>query len=1031
MSGDKITGFDTRYKGNADFTRTLALLALSDAMHDFKDKQMYKKDSGIENILKKGLPHIFNDAVNKDRQLTAVEEDDVIEYVFGKSQLEFFSDIRRVESSGETVPIELRLGTEMVHTHDAKVITLYDKRDKILPKINGTMLVKELDINNANLVVDLDSISFMAALKEGPVDDSKTVKYILVSESYNDPATRQGFDSSVFKLKGGIKLESLLQVGGLPLKYPAWNPAIQNHTNDLFSKYNFELSPVHEIKKGMYNVTLTVTNPNKRDSEKIKVDNPKKDNAIDAIKVKFNKLLSLFGGRSRNDDEVIYQKNVKYQQKRSGDWLQALAVQDIYNRNFINRAGQPVNIEGEVFFVTHDRIALTYALLSGCNALFTHYWKGNGRFLYYFKAKKPAPARGLVVNNSPAILLEYKTNAKESEVTSLINYLKKQESEFKTYLENYETPIINYAEQLIIKDSDENIVPNLNTIKVVLRLLSLYIYVCSSVPNYNNIYRYLENSYNQLKSFRGVEGHETVINKFNSIFNKASQLRAYNYSQFYNINKFRNSEAYTSINNVDFNTNISDYLGYNYILRNSFDGYKIFELRNHIVMRFEKALRLPYFDFIRKDEDLFLMRLLLLGITELSTTAPDPKMIQTFNDRVWKDAALKEAEIFGVTIEPDGEVADILMNMYNGYDNLISFHLQNDPIYRQNLSSADEIVRSFFPTTAGGAKAQILTTTRKVNATTRRRQSKHNPFRRSEITTLKSGQTLRRAYGSVTAYRPSVFRTGARPRFSGVGRRAGEATKSLNAIEDSISAITFYGHHPFTPLLYLQLQILTYIRNNNYDNRSPDFTVYLTLGKIINVLTVKLNEIMKGGNDSHTVLGGLILKYLLYKAIPNKKGIGDTIFPISKENRVTYMKTELTILLGLLTDPIQLQYSAAQETAFERLIARPDIGGFISKIRDELAKIKVDTSDITSYLTKTNKNIKYMYESIKAISGKAATRSLVKYVPSRIANYPRVPVTAVVGTKRGRNSDSNGRSRTKKRARTEAVVKESNYNSNL
>lgn len=966
MSSDKITGFNPEYKSSADFTRELALIALSDAKHDFGGSETYNKS--IEDILKKGLPHTFTAA---DSALTAVEEDKVIEYVFNKSQDDFFAEIRA--SKDRFFEIKTQLGSNLIHTHNAKALQLYDKEDKHIKAHTGTTLVDLLDINNANLIVDLDAIGFMSALKTGPISD-KTVNYLLVSESFNDPASRQGLNSDVFNIKEGIKLQSLLQYGGLPLRYGAWNLGQQAHINDYFSKYNFILSPVLEPKKGKFNTNMTITNPSAE--TKVFLDDPKKDNSITAIKKKLGDIIAKFFKRPAGTEEGIFQRNVKYQQKRSGDWLQALAIQDVFNRNFVDINKKPVNIFGENYLVTHDRIALVYALLTGSSAIFVHNWKKHGRFVYIFKKVKPVPVitgtRPSALVNAEDILLNYYKSTKGFEmIIKMYRILKTKYKNFNLYLDKYQTELESLSDRALTLE------PKLDTIRVLLEKLATYVYMCSNVPNYNELANLLEFNYNTIKGYSNTDSEEKKnnINRLNSLFNKILTIINIKATDRLNVTEFEQSAEYKSIQNINSATDLDDYKGLHYITNNSMNDYNIYNLRNLVAATFEQLLRLPYFDRIERGDDIVIQRLLILGLTDLSTEKPDPKIIQTFNQRVKDDILLNEAAVFKI----EEETADILMNFSRGYDYLVSFHLQNDPIFRESLETENEVTRAFYGGISGGGTVKTL-----LNKQLRTRR-KHGNYTRHGLRKMTRGQKIRLAQGvTVIATRPSVYKFGYTPAFIGNGKTI-RTSYSAKAIEGS-STVAFYGHHPFTPLLYLQYKILPYILEN--DEESPDYVIYLMLGKIINVLIYRLNELMKTGKDSDTVLGGIILKYLLFIAIPKQKHL-DLLFRVG--SKVEFMGKQLSILLGLLTESVDLHYNEKQERAFTRLFMRPDIADFMKTIKGELSKLTVNSSKAGEFISKTKQNIKHMYAFIKNVGEIVATRKRTVFAP------------VVVGKKRRRS----------------------------
>ena len=75
-----------------------------------------------------------------------------------------------------------------------------------------------------------------------------------------------------------------------------------------------------------------------------------------------------------------------YTSKRSGDWLQALSINDKNRMYGSLLSGKLVKTEGITFLVTHDIVLLAYALYNGKNVIFTHKTgtsdKGNKRKVF-------------------------------------------------------------------------------------------------------------------------------------------------------------------------------------------------------------------------------------------------------------------------------------------------------------------------------------------------------------------------------------------------------------------------------------------------------------------------------------------------------------------------------------------------------------------------------------------------------------------------------------------------------------------------
>jgi hypothetical protein len=96
------------------------------------------------------------------------------------------------------------------------------------------------------------------------------------------------------------------------------------------------------------------------------------------------------------DNATTFNFNSKIQQKRGGDWFQALACIDARNRLITQvlpiPATDPIKLPPTcpVYLVTHDRIAVTYALLNGVNVIYSDYY---GR-IFVFKNSSDKTLKG-------------------------------------------------------------------------------------------------------------------------------------------------------------------------------------------------------------------------------------------------------------------------------------------------------------------------------------------------------------------------------------------------------------------------------------------------------------------------------------------------------------------------------------------------------------------------------------------------------------------------------------------------------------
>ena len=105
--------------------------------------------------------------------------------------------------------------------------------------------------------------------------------------------------------------------------------------------------------------------------------------------------------------------NSSLQQKRAGDWLQVLLCNSIKDksRGFRQYPDGRENITKKiqrVFFVTHDRIALAFALLNGIDVIFTHHnCQQHFHSAFVYKLNDPIKERQDKINLANDYKLEF------------------------------------------------------------------------------------------------------------------------------------------------------------------------------------------------------------------------------------------------------------------------------------------------------------------------------------------------------------------------------------------------------------------------------------------------------------------------------------------------------------------------------------------------------------------------------------------------------------------------------------------------
>jgi hypothetical protein len=230
--------------------------------------------------------------------------------------------------------------------------------------IDAKIFVDDFKIkHNSALVIDATAISILSILKKGEkvLENGEwfTIYIIDDLETRNDPAGKSSW-SSKYDRETGVKIIFLEPDDPRVVSY-IYNYDQQNPLNKFFTEYNFKL----QTDINGEGCTLIITD---KTGENVQINNPKEENAIEYVSSEIMKFL--------NNAKAIFKTNVKYQQKRSGDWLQVLLCLLLLSRTYKNSINNYEKYNrsniNNIYFMTHDRIALAYALFSGVDTLFTH-----------------------------------------------------------------------------------------------------------------------------------------------------------------------------------------------------------------------------------------------------------------------------------------------------------------------------------------------------------------------------------------------------------------------------------------------------------------------------------------------------------------------------------------------------------------------------------------------------------------------------------------------------------------------------------
>jgi hypothetical protein len=401
---------------NQSLKNILANKSAADSWHDF-----HSSIDGINNIIKNnkekyltGLPVGVTDLGDFNNEGEALSS--VVNSIGGCKFSEYIHG--KCRGQGGIIP-----GLSTPYTIQTINGIDYSVKSLVVSKGSSTLGTKEnieaptfftelgegVIPENSALVIDATAISLLQILKTGSfTGNKKTIYYAFIPEIENDPAGKTPINSTIFNSPDGVKLIPCLSNSPPKFNYNysfdsnfSGNDIKDNDKNPykkFFTRYNFQLSELQINQKGNnlnYTTNLLISSndtENGTNSENI-IDSKKKNN-ISFLKSILKNTIKLLGkGRTseaKTKNNFLF--NTKFQQKRSGDWLQVLACLLLKSRplkSYDEISPAQENIEqniSSVFFVTHDRIALAFALLCGIQCIYTH---AESKAVYVFKQSSP------------------------------------------------------------------------------------------------------------------------------------------------------------------------------------------------------------------------------------------------------------------------------------------------------------------------------------------------------------------------------------------------------------------------------------------------------------------------------------------------------------------------------------------------------------------------------------------------------------------------------------------------------------------
>lgn len=232
----------------------------------------------------------------------------------------------------------------------------------------GAQLASELDLDGAVLQVDFNHHGFLSRLKEGETTFAgrprAKIGYLHTAATLNDPASKTPPTDRIFQPdSAGVELTAYVQTSGTTV-FPGGKPFDRTSPlNNFVSQYDVELSGIQTKtmfgSRGRAKQAVDIKFTSGRETTVI--SDSKGQNSPAQLQSFIVRLLAKLGiPRARFD------LSTKWQQKRSGDWLQVLHARLLKTMTF----NPPLPPTALPYFVSHDRIAIAYALEMGMNCLF-------------------------------------------------------------------------------------------------------------------------------------------------------------------------------------------------------------------------------------------------------------------------------------------------------------------------------------------------------------------------------------------------------------------------------------------------------------------------------------------------------------------------------------------------------------------------------------------------------------------------------------------------------------------------------------
>jgi len=582
---------------NADLNQILSNLAIGDTSHDFGYKNSEMNASIFKNSYNNGIPSPgFDEINNEEVSLSSVIQS------YTKSDTTSRAENLTVNTDGKYIPMasaNLNLDRDVISSHSITTINNYEysvnystvKTVGVMgsslgsKEIDAVKFFENLDLNddrNIAIVVDAASIGLIEILSSGSFEQGKrpNVYYIYGAEVVNDPATKKHPDSKDFIKKTGVNFIPCISMNPSSFVYSysfTDKPDINTiYLEQFFTNYKFDLSDTKSDVKGKsisYTTDLTVTSGSGVNTFKNPLIDSKSKNDITFLSSILNQLMAAL---TPPKNKFLF--NSSLQQKRSGDWLQVLLCAGLRDKSRAFKAYEKgvTNLTGEiqrVFFVTHDRIALAFALLNGIDCIFTHHHSQkhlHSAFIY--KLKDPIKQK----QNKIDLANNYKSKIDEIKIkiTNLISKVRNYQNDlYDSYVNSkvnaLNTMVSDYCNKFItIKESysSESIIPfdvQYNFNKVIQTIFSsalIIIFYKKYLPDLSSQLNWLinieTNSFSEVNNLLNIDNSSELATAPEEPINSNKIIQNYNelFDKITNIENLIN-EANSGETSIQKNTN--------------------------------------------------------------------------------------------------------------------------------------------------------------------------------------------------------------------------------------------------------------------------------------------------------------------------------------------------------------------------------------------------------------------------------------------------------------------------------------------